>query len=122
MTGNPSGAAPAGWGAPPGKKSAAPGARGATATGAQVQHQYTAASNAIARLTVEDPGGQQGHAQVLISPGNTPPQVTAIPPGMPISAASWNAAPSAPTCSPTASAAGITPTDGWPICAKWVSS
>jgi glucose/arabinose dehydrogenase len=51
---------------------------GATASGEQVQHVYTAATNATARLTVEDPGGLQGHAEVLISPGNTPPEVTAI--------------------------------------------
>jgi glucose/arabinose dehydrogenase len=46
--------------------------------GSVARHVFTMPQNATVRLTVRDPAGNQGTADVLISPGNTPPQITAL--------------------------------------------
>ncbi|MFO0982804.1 MAG: PQQ-dependent sugar dehydrogenase [Planctomycetota bacterium] len=51
---------------------------GAQADGLQVQHTYTAAVNATAVLTVTDSAQLTDQASLAISPGNTPPTITAI--------------------------------------------
>lgn len=53
-----------------------PGAR--TDYGPFAQHVFTAPQNATVSLTVRDPAGNEDTASVLISPGNTPPTITAI--------------------------------------------
>jgi glucose/arabinose dehydrogenase len=46
--------------------------------GSVAHHVFTTPQNATVQLTVRDPAGHEGKASVLISPGNTPPQITSL--------------------------------------------